>query len=292
MKTNLHQFKHYLKRKGYRPSTVEGVLRDAAWYYQWVKEKTKKRPKSINYKDALKYVEYLKNTDILPRTINLRIAAARHYCNHLNMKKNPFQGMRVKGEKKRVLTDILTTNELLELYESYQPITAIQYRNKIILGLYAFQGIATGEVDNIEATDIDVRKGTIRLKGTERVNKRILKMEVAQLLDMVEYLNEIRPVLKKQFNDRSGLLFVLTGESPTNVHNGMKKLSKYLRNTNTKFNSFAQLRRSVIVNWLKEDNIRLVQYKAGHRYVSSTERYQTNNLQQLKEAILRSHPMG
>ena len=30
---------------------------------------------------------------------------------------------------------------------------------------------------------------------------------------------------------------------------------------------------------------------AGHRYVSSTERYQTTNLEDLKEALNKHHPL-
>ena len=42
-----------------------------------------------------------------------------------------------------------------------------------------------------------------------------------------------------------------------------------------------QLRQSVITEWLKEKGLRQVQYMAGHRYVSNTERYLTTNLQDL-----------
>lgn len=38
---------------------------------------------------------------------------------------------------------------------------------------------------------------------------------------------------------------------------------------------------SVITNWLQYYNLREVQYMAGHKYVSSTERYRTDNLEDL-----------
>ncbi len=52
-----------------------------------------------------------------------------------------------------------------------------------------------------------------------------------------------------------------------------------------------QLRTSVITHWLKNYNLREVQYMAGHRYVSSTEAYQINDLDDLIEDIGKYHPL-
>jgi integrase/recombinase XerD len=47
----------------------------------------------------------------------------------------------------------------------------------------------------------------------------------------------------------------------------------------------------VITHWLKNYNLRQVQYMAGHKYVSSTERYQQNTLEDLQKEINRYHPL-
>jgi integrase/recombinase XerD len=39
-------------------------------------------------------------------------------------------------------------------------------------------------------------------------------------------------------------------------------------------------------------NVRIVQYMSGHKYVSSTERYQSTHLEDLKEQLRRFHPLG
>jgi hypothetical protein len=46
------------------------------------------------------------------------------------------------------------------------------------------------------------------------------------------------------------------------------------------------------VNWLKTYNLRQVQYIAGHKYVSSTERYQANNLENLQNKLEKFHPLN
>ena len=53
----------------------------------------------------------------------------------------------------------------------------------------------------------------------------------------------------------------------------------------------ALLRKSVIVNWLKNYDLRAVQYFAGHKYISSTEKYLTTNIEQLKNSVVKLHPL-
>lgn len=53
----------------------------------------------------------------------------------------------------------------------------------------------------------------------------------------------------------------------------------------------ALLRKSVIVNWLKQHNLRTTQHLSGHKYVSSTEKYVTTDIEKLKTTIILLHPM-
>jgi integrase/recombinase XerD len=41
----------------------------------------------------------------------------------------------------------------------------------------------------------------------------------------------------------------------------------------------------VITAWIKQHGLRKAQYMAGHRYVSSTERYNEDKLEELKKEV-------
>jgi len=71
------------------------------------------------------------------------------------------------------------------------------------------------------------------------------------------------------------------------VHQIAKKLNKY----NRKVQDVNQIRASVITNWLGLYNLRKVQYLAGHRYISSTERYLQDDLENLHEIVNNFHPI-
>lgn len=70
------------------------------------------------------------------------------------------------------------------------------------------------------------------------------------------------------------------------------KPKKELRKQNKQVESVKQIRASVITRWLNVYNLLEVQYLAEHQYVSSTENYLINDLEDLKEDINKYHPIG
>ena len=72
----------------------------------------------------------------------------------------------------------------------------------------------------------------------------------------------------------------------------MQKLMQKLTVQNPRLTNIKQLRASVITHWLKLYNLREVQYRAGHRFVSSTESYLVNDIEDLLEDVIKYHPIG
>ena len=99
-----------------------------------------------------------------------------------------------------------------------------------------------------------------------------------------------KPGTYQQEKDIQRLFISMNGQEE--LQNSLLHLNYALRKTNPKYKHAIQIRQSVITQWLKEKDLRTVQYMAGHRYVSSTERYQTNNLEDLKEALNKYHPLA
>jgi integrase/recombinase XerD len=69
-----------------------------------------------------------------------------------------------------------------------------------------------------------------------------------------------------------------------------KGLTKKVKEQHKGVINFKQVRTSVITHWLKQYNLRQVQYMAGHRYISSTETYMVNQMDDLIEEIDKFHP--
>ena len=71
-----------------------------------------------------------------------------------------------------------------------------------------------------------------------------------------------------------------------------KRLSQEMKTQNPRFINFKQVRTSVITHWLGQHNLRQVQYMAGHKYVSTTETYLVNQVEDLQADIEKFHPIA
>jgi integrase/recombinase XerD len=58
-----------------------------------------------------------------------------------------------------------------------------------------------------------------------------------------------------------------------------------------KVTTASQIRASVVAQWTRIHDVRVVQYMSGHKFVSTTERYQATHLDDLKEQMRRYHPL-
>jgi site-specific recombinase XerD len=107
----------------------------------------------------------------------------------------------------------------------------------------------------------------------------------------MEYTLQTRPELLKLTGKAGDQLFVSVGAG-SRLNNTLNKLLEQITRIEPKVNTLQQLRASVITHWIKTLNLREAQYRAGHRYVSSTEAYLINDLEGLAEDVARFHPIG
>jgi integrase/recombinase XerD len=162
-----------------------------------------------------------------------------------------------------------------------------------MLGLMIYQGLNGQELGNLKEADLKLREGKVFIVGTRKSNERTLKLEAHQILDLMEYTLKIRQEILsfKKNNSHSDSLFV-NSQGGKGFHNIIAHLIKSLKKQKSKIQNSQQIRTSVITHWLKQYNLREVQYRAGHRYVSSTEAYFVNDLEGLQEDITKFHPIG
>lgn len=299
----LEEFKNYLTKKKLSENTIRQNKNYAGLFLEWA-EKENIKAKEVDYTDVLNFIDHCGKRKIKTRMVNRVLLAVRYYYQHLGTDKNPASGIILRGTTRTVPHDLLNKEELEELYEKYTVVDERSQRNKVILGLLIHQAITTDELKKLEPNHIKTREGKIYVPGSPRSNSRILKLEAGQILELHEYLKTIRPKILaglkeerpgrkpdkvKESKDLHQLFTSMNGSE--NIKNSLVFLISALRKINPKVNHAKQIRYSVITEWLKEKDIRTVQYMAGHRYVSSTERYRNYNLQDLEEALGQHHPM-
>jgi len=291
----------YLQQHNYSRTTIAHYLKRVKEFTKWL-QKRKITAIDIDYKTCMRYIKYLQQKRMKPQTINNHLVTLRNYFDYFieiaERTENPLDDVSVKGTVKKVLHNLLEADELEDLYYSYKTEKLSKYtnqftkcaakRNKIIVGLLVYQGLNTTNLKSLRVEDVWLKKGKIYVPSTRRNNAREIELKPWQIIDFIEYLDNVRLQIAKKDDLQNEQLFI-----PQNHFNDLlrKGILKRLKKINHKVININQLRASVICNWLGQYNIRRVQYLAGHKYISSTESYKQNNLESLHEAINQFHPL-
>lgn len=273
----------YLSNKGLQESTISDHIRTLEKFQGYLQGR-RIHTQAVTHKIAIQYAHYLQaNKRYCPRTVNNKMGHLKSYYAYLNRVNNPFGSVKIRGVKYRLQVGLLSNEELVVLFQGLPQTTALEQRVKILASFYIFQGITTTELLLLTASAFNWDAGTVTLPTTVQGNERTLSLHPSQLRLLLRFVEP-----KDYPNDTS--LYKLLGNSKQD-----KWVVKHLHlslKLQPHYRSLRHLRYSVIMNWLKTDNLRLVQYKAGHRYISSTEKYLQNDISTLKDAINAFHPLG
>lgn len=198
-----------------------------------------------------------------------------------------------------MLYHIIEPHELHALYNQYPSETHRDRRNKVMLGLLIYQGIRTEELGRMTTKEVKLREGKIDVIGSRKNNGRLMQLESHQVMDMYDYMLQVRPEIlqmepkrKNQQKQETEQLFIGEGGNCYSISNFMIQLMIKVRKINPSVQNSKQIRASVITKWVKMYNLRKAQYLAGHRYISTTESYLQNDMEGLKEEIQQFHPLG
>ena len=257
---------------------------------------------SVKSEEVLRYVESLKQRDLSPQRINNYLNSLSQYYRLVHQDYNPVGSLRLQSHRGNVLEQVLDYEELELLYASHPSGSDREKRNRVLLGMLVYQGLSTGDIHQLKVKSVDLEKGRLSIPGHGRTNGRALELKVFQVLALQEYLLVVRPRLLEQLSGvvagrravvdarvEEQLFFSRSGSLA--LKNSLKYLFVDLKQLNPKVVSVKQLRASVLAHWLRDRDVRQVQYLAGHRYVSSTERYDLYRYEALKTQLEQYHPL-
>lgn len=287
-------FSDYLKRQELTHRSIGTAEKTVKRFLQWVK-KENLSPEQIRYQDILLWMKHRQKSGTSQRSIQHYLCMIRHYYDYLVEQKqtdhNPVAGMKVQGVKRKTLYHIFQPHELHALYNHYPENTLAQKKNKVMLGLLVYQGLSIEDIARLEVTDVKLKAGQIEIPASRTSNARTLNLEPSQYMSLHEYITETREKILAQSGETTTRL-IISQRNGKHFGNLVQELLRQLKKQNKNLKNAQQLRASVIVKWLRQHNLRQVQYLAGHRYISSTEAYQQNETEGLSKEIEQYHPLG
>lgn len=312
---NKETFISYMEGINLAPKTQTTYLYAVKHFFLWAKMENIQ----VTKPDVLRYLEHLKNKRNYQNVCRKNsLIALNHYFTHLYKEEiitsNPCSYLKIKGRRPQKLYKVYTEEELETLFDNYynyfvrgfdgsdlrprerKQAVLCRQRNTVILSVLINQGATTGEIEKIETGDIDLIKAKMKIQGGKRSNERTVPIKATQVGLFMHYLQNVRPqLLEYQATESDKLFLSLPAISQKTTDGGtllwaFGVMVQQIKEIDKRFVSFAQLRTSVITDWLKANGLRKTQYLAGHRYVSSTEKYQPNNLDDLIDDINTLHP--
>lgn len=306
------KFSEWLTLKKYSPATIATTIRIMKLFEAWAVTENIFELSEICYQDAMMFMQYSSKNGASQKAIANYLLHIRKFYQFLisegAIKENPVAHIKVQGIKRKVYHDILNDEELQKLYHEYPKTISLpspgerkggfppqeknilsRKRNKVILSLLIYQGLRVEEVAALRLQDLQLREGKIIIHSQRRTAARTMKLESHQVYELMDYVHETRKEFLQE-NNQTDRLFLQRDEGK-NFYGITQMMLSHLRKINSRIKNFEQIRASVITQWLKQYDLRKVQYLAGHKYVSSTEEYKANVIDELQGDITKFHPL-
>lgn len=283
-------FIEYLQQKRYSEITVDRYTGYIERFITWLNAEGIDTA-LFTYNELLNFMRHCQDSGVTKRTAYGILCVIRHYCNYLihegKRTGNPAAGVFIKGLVRKLPANLLSMEDMEELYKQYNIQLNVDRSKKIMFGLLVYQGLTVAELMRVELKDIKLKEGKIKIQGTKRTNERTLPLNAGQVINLQLYLEKnpwkqgalFKEGRKKQISEK-------------NINNQLQYMFGQLKQLNPKVINAKQIRSSVITHWLRQNHLRQVQYMAGHKYVSSTQRYQLGNLDDLKNELQQHHPFS
>lgn len=274
-------------------------------------------------KEVAAYLGRLQQRGLTALTRGIHLLVIRHFfawrVSVGAREDNPAEHLKMRGAQRHKLHTILSVQELEALHANYPIEMAhegeaagkgihtrtryaeltklIRERNKAMLGLMVHQGLTTTEIAALKVADQRLKEGLIDIGAGKSSKARTLELKATQIMGLMEYVTRVRLELLKYHRQGEQVLFLNAPSAGKTMARGdslqvWKRISEELRKQNPRFENVHQVRASVITHWLGKHGLRQVQYMAGHRFISSTERYQVGQIADLQSDIDRFHPAG
>jgi integrase/recombinase XerD len=253
------------------------------------------------YQSIISYINSLRSSQ-KRASIHRILQSIKKYYNYLNYTEqridNPARNINLKDSKSKgsiVQNRLLSTEELAKLWQHFNTkkyrYGILKNRTIAMVSLLLYQGLRSGEIGRLMVENIDLEKAQIYIEKSRGTRARTLALQSAQIFPFYQYMYQDRPRL---LGDKtSNALFINKlgrAESGESLHYLIETTRSLLPH---KIINPKVIRMSVLSEQFKQGkSLQEVQYFAGHRYPSSTERYKTSDLKALQENILKHHPLG
>ncbi len=284
----LEKFLNYIEiERNYSPHTVSNYRRDIEDFLCFLSSPV---PDDIVHLDVRRFLAELKNRNNSKKTIVRKLAAIRSFFKFLvkekYVKSNPAQSIFTPRMDKK-LPVFLDIPEAAALVTAPEPGTLSGDRDRAMLEVLYSTGARVSELVGLNAGDIDLIGGVVKLRGKGRKERMALLGGESQRALRVYLENR-----KVSGRGEAGALFLNKGGGRISDRSVRRMVDKYVKKTSIRQKvSPHSIRHSFATHLLNNGaDLRSVQELLGHKNLSTTQIYTHMGDQRIKEIYLSAHP--
>jgi len=298
-------FLNYLQNRGFAKRTINWNTTEAEKYQSWLQLNHHQTPEAATKKQLLDYLQHCKESRNLNNDSQYCILKVlKNYYKYLAANydvPNITAFIKIRGINRKKLQALFTPDELdllCDAYyyyiEEYVPhnnalhyfpnYTKLLQGRYILLTLVAYQGLKMQEIKQLTKSNFNLKKAILTIHSSKLSAARTLPLEASQIGVLMQYYaNE---------TTENNEPIVPNGNHTQKLATTLRELTEKPSMGITTFKSFKQIRASKITHWIKQYGLRKAQYLAGHKHITSTERFLDNNIETLQNDFNNFHPLN
>ena len=292
METNklLNKFEKYiLIDLGYLYNTFTGYKNNVINYLEWLTDNDIK-PKKVTLNQLYDFIAYRREKGDADRTVTGFKSAITHFNQAIGMKSNPALMLSLAKCERKTPTQLLDEEFLDAIYRDTSANTLVQKRDRCMLGMMLFMGLQRTELASLQLEYLDLENARLYVPATPSTNERYIPLHPKQIMHLSQYIFDLRPKLLQYFKKETNQLFFSSGAG-NNLDGALNRILKRIKLECHYVRNFKQFKQSRMVIWVKEHGLRQAQYLGGYRYVTSVQRYDSKNIDDLQKKLEYHHPM-
>ena len=181
------EFITYLTER-YQPATVKRYQREVELYLTYL-QKHGTTPEIATYSTIMNYIGKLRTHIASPKCPLHAIKGYHSFLVTTGVRiDNPAKAIRLRDKASRAiqLQDLFTSEELEVLLERKERYSILKHRNKLIISLLIYQGLACSEISSLLIDDIDMENATEHIRSSSKRAARTLKLQSNQVFWLIQ----------------------------------------------------------------------------------------------------------
>jgi integrase/recombinase XerD len=302
MRDMMYEFIEEAGRKGFKEKTLSDYRRKLAFFFDFLEE---------NYPDVR---EITGITSGIVRSYEKQLALKRDRKEQLisnsrrgkylstlksffawlqreeRIYRSPASNVALPRERKPVIKDVLTAEEMERLLQSVSGDSMRDIRDRAVMELLYSTGIRSDELCNIRMDDIDLNERVLFVRKGKLDKERYVPFGERAKQWVERYIEKVRPHVADNDVPEIFVAFLRRGKMSTSALYDLIKYRAELSGIEKNITTHT-FRHSCAIHMLKgRADIRYVQKQLGHRSIQSTEKYLKIEITDLKEVHERTHP--